>query len=93
MPEVERDGLTPAKGTKQSFLLHCSLAIRADGTRRVEGVLAASYHVPTDAVAGILQERWNNHFTLVRPTNEQTTPTVMPNFCRGEFLDRDRVAQ
>lgn len=61
----DRDGLTPAQGTKQSFLLHCSVAIRADGTRRPEGVLAASYHIPTDAEGGVLQERWNNHVRQV----------------------------
>jgi hypothetical protein len=51
--------LTPARGEKQSFMLHCSLAIRADGTRRPEGVLAASHHIPTDAKEGALQERWS----------------------------------
>ncbi len=59
--EGEREGLTPARGTKQSFMIHCSVAIRADGTRRPEGVLTASYHVPTDAEGGVLQERWSNH--------------------------------
>jgi hypothetical protein len=59
--EGHREGLTPARGEKQSFMLHCSLAIRADGTRRPEGVLAASYHIPTDAKDGSLQERWSEH--------------------------------
>jgi hypothetical protein len=59
--EGYREGLTPARGEKQSFMLHCSLAIRADGTRRPEGVLSASYHIPTDAEDGALQERWSTH--------------------------------
>jgi hypothetical protein len=63
--EGEREGLTPARGTKQSFLTHCSLAIRADGTRRPEGVLAASYHVPTEARDGVLQDRWGEHVRKV----------------------------
>ena len=56
--EGEREGLTPARGTKQSFMVHCSLAIRADGSRCAEGIVAASYHIPTDAEAGSLQKRW-----------------------------------
>lgn len=60
-----RDGLTPARGEKQSFFVHCSLAVRADGTRRPEGVLAASYHVPTEAENGVLQDRWGAHVSAV----------------------------
>jgi hypothetical protein len=56
--EGQREGLTPNRGEKQSYMLHCSLALRADGTRRPEGVLSASYHVPTDAKNGELQQRW-----------------------------------
>lgn len=63
--EGNREGLTPTRGTKQSFLMHCSLALSADGTRRPEGVLAASYHIPTDAKNGSLQERWLDHVITV----------------------------
>ena len=63
--EGGREGLTPARGEKQSFLAHCSLAIRADGSRRPEGVLAASYHVPTEAKNGVLQDRWAAHVSQV----------------------------
>lgn len=59
--EGGREGLTPTQGTKQSFMTHCSLAVRADGSRRAEGILAASYHIPTDATKGVLQERWTEH--------------------------------
>jgi len=57
--EGHRGELTPTRGEKQHFMLHCSLAIRADGTRRPEGMLAASYHIPTDAKDGALQKRWS----------------------------------
>ncbi len=56
-----REGLPVGRGQKQSFLMHCSLAIRSDGTQRPEGVLAASYHIATSAKNGELQERWGSH--------------------------------
>lgn len=74
--EGERAGLTPARGTKQSFLVHCSLAIRADGTRRPEGVVAASFHVPTSAKNGVLQERWSEHIKDVHALGLAATGVV-----------------
>lgn len=59
--EGYREGLGETTGYKQSFLLHCSLALRADGSRQPEGVLAASYHIPTEAKNGALQKRWIGH--------------------------------
>jgi hypothetical protein len=74
--EGEREGLTVARGTKQSFLTHCSLAIRADGTRRPEGVLFASYHVPTEAQDGVLQDRWGDHVRNVHALGLSPTKVI-----------------
>ncbi len=65
-----------ARGEKQSFLTHCSLAIRADGTRRLEGVLAASYHVPTKATDGELQDRWLDHVREIHALGQAPMKTI-----------------
>lgn len=56
--EGYRDGLAPISDYKQQFVVHCSLAVRADGTRRPQGVLAASQHVPVGKRDGQFQDRW-----------------------------------
>jgi hypothetical protein len=55
-----REGLS-STGAKQQFVMHCSLAVAADGSRTPLGVLAASYHVPVDSRDGRHQERWSDH--------------------------------
>lgn len=63
-----REGLTYSRGEKQNFVTHCSLALRADGSRRPEGVLAASFYVRQTHRDGTLQERWNDHVQQVHQT-------------------------
>jgi hypothetical protein len=58
--EGYREGLV-STGTKQQFVMHCSLAVAADGHRTPLGVLAASYHVPLKTREGRHQERWGDH--------------------------------
>src|SRR5512139_139730 len=55
-----REGLS-STGAKQQFVVHCSLAVAADGSRTPLGVLAASYHVPVKSPDGRYQERWSDH--------------------------------
>jgi len=55
-----REGLS-STGAKQQFVVHCSLAVTADGSRTPLGVLAASYHVPVKSPDGRHQERWSDH--------------------------------
>jgi hypothetical protein len=55
-----REGLL-STGAKQQFVVHCSLAVAADGSRTPLGVLAASYHVPVKSSDGRHQERWSDH--------------------------------
>ena len=59
--ETGRDGLVGEAGLKQRFLAHCSLAIRADGSHRPEGVVALSYHRPVKTKNAALQHRWSAH--------------------------------
>jgi hypothetical protein len=59
--EGYRDGLAPSSSQKQQFVVHCSLAVSADGTRRSHGVLAASHHVPVGRSDGHFQDRWGQH--------------------------------
>ena len=59
--ETGRDGLVGEAGLKQRFLAHCSLAIRADGSDRPEGVVALSYHRPVKTKNAALQQRWSAH--------------------------------
>jgi hypothetical protein len=56
----DREGLT-LRGNKQQFLVHCSLALRADGSRRALGLLAMSQHLPVHDANGQFQERWADH--------------------------------
>jgi hypothetical protein len=56
--EGYRDGLAPISDYKQQFVVHCSLAVRADGSRRPQGILAASQHVPVGKRDGQFQNRW-----------------------------------
>jgi hypothetical protein len=58
--EGDREGLS-STGAKQQFVVHCSLAVAADGSRTPLGVLAASYHVPVKSSDGRHQERWSDH--------------------------------
>ena len=58
--EGYREGLS-STGAKQQFVVHCSLAVAADGSRTPLGVLAASYHVPVKSRDGRHQERWSDH--------------------------------
>jgi len=55
-----REGLS-STGAKQQFVVHCSLAVAADGGRAPLGVVAASYHVPVKSRDGRHQERWSDH--------------------------------
>jgi hypothetical protein len=59
--EGYRDGLMPISDRKQQFVVHCSLAVSADGNRRPQGVLAASHHVPVRSTNGKFQDRWGAH--------------------------------
>lgn len=53
-----REGLGIISDYKQQFTVHCSLAVRADGSRRPQGVLAASEHVAVGKRDGQFQSRW-----------------------------------
>ena len=55
-----REGLA-TRGDTQQLLVHCSLAIKADGSRTPLGVLALSRHVPTKTKKRLLQKRWGEH--------------------------------
>jgi len=55
-----REGLI-SRGDKQQFLAHCSLALRADGTRQPLGIVAMSQHLPVTTSDKCLQERWGDH--------------------------------
>lgn len=59
-----REGLV-STGEKQRFLVHCSLALRADGSRRPLGVLAATDHLPIKTKDGSLQDRWTQHIQAI----------------------------
>ena len=56
----DREGLT-RRGSKQQFLVHCSLAISADGSRRPLGLVAMSQHLPVSTADKRLQDRWAQH--------------------------------
>ena len=56
-----REGLAEISDYKQQFAVHCTLAVRADGSRRPQGVLAASHHVPVGKRDGKFQDRWAEH--------------------------------
>lgn len=56
-----RDGLAPISDYRQQFSVHCSLAVRADGSRRPQGVLVASEHVPVGKRQGQFHNRWAAH--------------------------------
>jgi hypothetical protein len=59
-----REGLA-ARGDTQQFLVHCSLALKADGSRAPLGVLALSRHLPVKTKKRLLQERWGEHVQTV----------------------------
>lgn len=59
-----REGLA-TRGDTQQLLVHCSLAIKADGSRSPLGVLALSRHVPIKTRKRVLQERWGEQVQTV----------------------------
>src|SRR5262245_33506323 len=61
---AERDGLT-RRGDKQQFLAHCSLALKAYGSRQPLGVVAMSQHLPVASPDKRLQQRWGDHVRAV----------------------------
>lgn len=60
----DRDGLA-GRGDKQQFLAHCSLALRAEGSRQPLGMLAMSQHLPIKTADRRLQDRWAEHVRAV----------------------------
>jgi hypothetical protein len=70
-----REGLV-STGEKQQFLVHCSLALRADGSRRSLGVLAATDHLPVKTIDGGLQDRWTQHVQVVHELGVAPSTTV-----------------
>lgn len=56
----DREGLT-TRGDRQQFLAHCSLALRADGSRQPLGIVAMSQHLPVTTPDKSLQDRWGDH--------------------------------
>jgi hypothetical protein len=52
-----REGLAE-RGDTQQFLLHCSLALKGDGSRQPLGVVALSQHLPVKSEGWRLQDRW-----------------------------------
>ncbi len=74
--EGYRDGLAPSSSQKQQFVVHCSLAVSADGTRRSHGVLAASQHVPIGKSDGHFQDRWGDHVLDVYGLGLSTATTI-----------------
>jgi len=63
--EGHREGLTSIRGDRQQFLIHCSLALRSDGSRLPLGMLAVSHHVHVKTTGGLLQDRWGAHVRSV----------------------------
>jgi hypothetical protein len=59
-----RDGLAE-RGDMQQFLMHCSLALKSDGSREPLGVVALSQHLPVRSEAGRLQDRWGEQVQAV----------------------------
>lgn len=55
-----REGLA-SRGDRQQFLAHCSLALRADGSRQPLGIVAMSQHLPVTTPDKSLQDRWGDH--------------------------------
>jgi len=60
----DRDGLVE-RGDKQQFLVHCSLAIQGDESRRPLGVVALSRHLPVKSEGRRLQDRWGEQVQAV----------------------------
>jgi hypothetical protein len=56
-----REELSDSKGDKQHFVMHCSLAVTAEGCRRPLGVLANSVHVAEKNTNGTFQDQWQNN--------------------------------
>jgi hypothetical protein len=62
--DEHREGLV-ARGDTRQFLVHCSLALKADGSRQPLGVVALSRHLPIKTQAHLLQDRWGEHVQTV----------------------------
>ena len=60
----DRDGLAE-RGDMQQFLVHCSLAIQGDESRRPLGVVALSRHLPVKSESRHLQDRWGEQVQAV----------------------------
>ena len=60
-----REGLTSMRGDKQQMIVHCSLALRSDGSRRPLGLLALSQHVPVRTKEAFFQDRWLDHVQTI----------------------------
>ena len=71
----DRDGLV-ACGGNQQFLAHCSLALRADGSRQPLGVLAMTHHLPIKKADANLQDRWSQHVLAVHALGIQPANVV-----------------
>jgi hypothetical protein len=60
----DREGLAE-RGDTQQFLVHCSLALKGDGTRRPLGVVGLSQHLPVKSEGRRLQDRWGEQVQAV----------------------------
>ena len=60
-----REGLTSMRGDKQQMIIHCSLALQSDGSRRPLGILALTPHVPVRTKEGRFQDRWAGHVRAI----------------------------
>ena len=74
--EGYRDGLMSMKGDKQQFLVHCSMAVRADSSRAPLGVLSASHHVQVKSQDKRLQDRWCEHVRAVHALGLPSTSVI-----------------
>jgi hypothetical protein len=82
----DRDGLVE-RGGNQQFLAHCSLALRADGSRQPLGVVAMSHHLPVKKVDANLQDRWAEHVLAVHALGIQPASVVHLMDCEADDYD------
>jgi hypothetical protein len=78
-----REGLGPCIARKQHFILHCSLAVTADGYRRPLGVVASSAHVAENNSDGTLQQRWSDHVRAVHGLGLSTERVVHEEYFKA----------
>lgn len=82
----DRDGLVE-RGGNQQFLAHCSLALKADGSRQPLGVVAMTHHLPIKKADANLQDRWSQHVLAVHALGIQPASVVHLMDCEADDYD------